>query len=127
MSGYAGAGQAVLIRETEQKTFFANEALAVGELSAAFELSRITSMYYPWGFSVEIGFTGAPGTFEIDVMGADTDASTNYVKLGSITAVNTSNVGRFDALTYWPRYVALSVATFPNAATVKVTAAKLTR
>ena len=127
MSGYAGAGQAKLINMSEQKLFFANESVTVGELSVAYELSRATSTYYPWGFSVEIGFSGVPGSISIDVVGSDTDDPNNFVKLGSITAVNATNVGRFEGLTYYPRYVALLITTFANSATVKVMVAKLTR
>jgi hypothetical protein len=127
MSGYAGAGQAGLCRSSEQQWFWQNETLAVGELSVGWQLQRVTSMYYPWGFAVEVQFTAAPGAFEIDVMGAETDAQGNYVKLGSITAVNSSNVGRFDNVTsYYPRYVALYVTSLTNASTVKVSA-KVTR
>ena len=122
MPGYAGAGQAKLINPTEQKVFWAAETISVGELSLAWELARQTSMYYPWGFSVEVQFSGSPGVFEIDVMGADTDMAANFVKIGSITAVNAGFVGRADfsngGATYaWPRYIALSVVTFPNAVT----------
>jgi hypothetical protein len=114
MSGYAGAGQAKLLSLSAQGFCFAAETVAVGELSLAFELQRPTSTYYPWGFAVEIQCSASPGTFEIDVMGAETDASANFVKLGSITAVNSTFVGRFDTVAFFPRYVALYVATWPN-------------
>jgi len=69
-----------------------------------------------------VQFSGAPGTFEIDVMGAETDNGApspgNYVKIGTITAVNASNVGRFDTVSLYPKYVALYVTTLPNAVTI---------
>jgi len=126
MSGYAGDGQAKLLNVTQQGYFWASETVTVGELSIGFELSRTTSMYYPWGFAVEVQFSGNPGTFEIDIMGAETDAKNNYVKLGSITATNATFVGRFEGLTYYPRYVALYVTSLGNAGTVSVSG-KVTR
>jgi hypothetical protein len=126
MPGYPGSGLAKLLSMSQQAYFFANELVSLGELSTAFELQRVTSTYYPWGFAVEVAFSGPPGTFEIDVMGAETDAAANYDKLGSITAVNAGNVGRFEGLTYYPRYVALLVVALGNAATISVTA-KVTR
>jgi len=129
MPAYSGINQAALLRENKQVFCWKNEVVAAsaatGSLSVAFQLERVRSVSYPWGFSVEVAFTdattglpSAPGAFEVDVMGADTDNPNYYIKIGSITAVNAFNVGRFDGigsnLTY-PKYVALYMKTLGNA------------
>jgi len=131
MGAYEGSNQAKLVRENSQTFLWHNDIVpasaTVGSLSKAVQLERVRSVSYPWGFSVEVSFSAAPGTFEIDVMGADTDNSNYYIKIGSITAVNAFNVGRFDcigtALVY-PKYVAVYMKTLGNAVTVS---AQLTR
>jgi hypothetical protein len=115
MPGYQGINQAVLLRENSQKFFWQNEVVPAGELSVAFQLERVRSVSYPWGFSVEVAFLGVPGAFEVDIVGADTDNPNYYIKIGSIVAVNAFGVGRFDcigtALVY-PKYVACLMKTF---------------
>lgn len=131
MPGYAGVGQAKLLRENSQIFLWQNETIAasaaVGSLSLAVQLERVRSVSYPWGFSVEVFFNAIPGAFEVDVMGSDTDNPNYFNKIGSITAVNAFNVGRFDGigpnLTY-PKYVALYMKTLGNAVIVT---AQLTR
>lgn len=126
MPGYSGVNQATLLRENRQVFCWQNEIIAAGlvaplGLSVAFQLERVRSVSYPWGFSVEVFFGAAPGAFEVDVMGADTDDPRYYIKIGSIIAVNAFNVGRFDGigsnLTY-PKYVALYMKTLGNAVAV---------
>ena len=130
MPAYAGINQATLLRENKQVFCWQNEVVpagATGSLSLAFQLERVRSVSYPWGFSVEVAFASAPGPFEIDIMGADTDNANYYIKLGSISAVNTSNVGRFDGVgtnLFYPKYVALYMKTLGNAVAVT---AQLTR
>ena len=78
-------------------------------------------MSYPWGFSVEVSFSGAPGAFEVDIMGADTDNPNYFNKIGSIIAVNSNNVGRFDCIgttLVYPKYVALYMKTLGNSINV---------
>lgn len=132
MPNYAGVNQAQLLHENRQVFCWQNEVIAAssatGSLSLAFQLERVRSVSYPWGFSVEVAFTSpttglpaAPGTFEVDVMGADTDDFNYYISLGTIVAVNAFDVGRFDcigtALKY-PKYVALYMKTLGNAVAV---------
>lgn len=125
MPGYAGVGQAKLLRENSQIFLWQNESIAasaaVGSLSLAVQLERVRSVSYPWGFSAEVAFSGAPGTFEVDVMGSDTDNPNYFNKIGSIIAVNAFNVGRFDGigpnLTY-PKYVAFYMKTLGNSVLV---------
>ena len=129
MPGYAGTAQATLLRENSQAYLFNNELVAVGELSVAYELARINRSSYPWGLSFEVVFSASPGTFEIDIVGANNDLAANYLLLtsGNITSASGSTVtgafvARYDMPTnVWPKYVAAYVKTFPNAATVKVT------
>jgi hypothetical protein len=125
MSGYAGTGQATLLRESQQKFLWQNEAVAVDTLSVAYELARINRSFYPWGLSFEATFSSAPGAFEIDIMGANNDIAANFISLGTIVAVNSTFVGRWDMPPgLWPRYVAGFMKTLTNAAalvTVQVT------
>lgn len=123
MSAYAGINQAALLRENKQVFCWQNEVVpagaTTGSLSVAFQLERVRSVSYPWGFSVEVAFGSAPGTFEIDVMGADTDNPNYFIKIGTINAVNAFNVGRFDCIgttLVYPKYVALYMKTLGNAA-----------
>ncbi len=130
MPFYTSNGQAQLIHSNQTLTLI-NTSDGVptasapnGALSVAFQLDRISGAYYPWGFAVEVAFSGPPGTFEIDVMGAETDTRNNYCKLGSISAVNANNAGRFEGLTYYPKFVAINTTTLTNAVTMT---ARLTR
>ena len=116
MPSYPGNGLAAPLAYTKQGIFWQGETVPVnaaqGSLSTAFMLQRVDSAFYPC----------APGTFEIDVMGAETDNGApspgNYVKIGSIATVNASNVGRFETTALYPKYVALYVLTLPNAVTI---------
>ncbi len=124
MPNYTSNGHAGLLYENQQQFFWNNETVAAGTLSIGCQVRRVLNGFYPWGFAVEVQFSAAPGTFELDIMGAETDLKGNYVKLGSISAVNSSNVGRFDTTTYFPKYVAANMTTLAN---VVNTTAKITR
>ena len=43
-------------------------------LTSAFQLERISRSFYPWGASIEVWFSGDPGAFKIDLMGANDDS-----------------------------------------------------
>ena len=88
MPSYAGTGQAQLLYENTQKYLWQNETVATSTLSLAYELRRVLSTFYPWGLSFEVIFSGNPGTFEIDIMGANNDIAVNYVQIGTITVTN---------------------------------------
>ena len=125
MPNYTTSGQAKLLRDNTQGICWANESVTAPQLSVAFLLERINRSYYPWGLSFEVQFSGAPGTFEIDLMGANTDAVGNYIQIGNITTVNGSNVGRWDMPSnIWPKYVAGYVKTLTNAVNVTLTVTK---
>ena len=128
MPGYAGVGKATLLRENRQVFCWQNDTVPAsstnGSLSVAYQLERVRSVSYPWGFSVEVAFSGNPGAFEVDVMVADTDNPAYFVQWTNITQVNSFNVGRVDVLNSWAKYVALYMKTLTNAVTVT---AQLTR
>jgi hypothetical protein len=115
MPGFKGTGQATLLRENQQVYLWQAETVVAGSLSIAFELARITGAFYPWGMSFELVFSAAPGTFEIDIMGANNDLAANYVSLGTISTVNANDVGRWDmSSNLWPKYVAAFMKTLTN-------------
>jgi len=119
MPGFAGTGQAALLRGNQQVFLWQNESGITGRLSLAFELARVNRSFYPWGLSFEVVFSGAPGVFEIDIMGANNDIARNYISLGTITAVNTANVGRWDMDShFWPKYVAGFVKSLGSAVNI---------
>ena len=118
MPAYPGPGLAAPLAYTKQGLFWTGETVPTtypGSLSTAFQLQRVDANSYPWGFAVEVQFQGSPGAFEVDVMGAETDAPQNYIKIGSITAVASlvagNYVGRFDTTALYPKYVALNMTT----------------
>lgn len=118
MAGYAGVGQAKLLRENSQVFLWEGDAVpasaAVGSLSLAVQLERVRSVHYPWGFSVEVAFSGDPGDFEVGVMVADTDNPNYFIEWTNITQVNAFNVGRVDVLNSWAKYVAIYMKTLGN-------------
>lgn len=119
MPNYTGPGQAELLRDNRQAYLWNNEAVNTGTLSIAFQLERINRSFYPWGASFEAVFAGIPGAFEIDIMAANNDSRENYVQIGTIVAVNSFNVGRFDMPSnIWPKYVAGFVKTLGNVVNV---------
>lgn len=130
MGAYEGTGRAKLLRENQQAFLWNDESVPAGvatSLSKAFQLERVRSVYYPWGFSVEVAFSGAPGTFAVNIMVSDTDNANNYINIGNISEVNATNVGRFDAIgtnAVYPKYVAVYMSSLTN--DVNVTA-QLTR
>jgi len=126
MPAYPQGGLAKLLRGNQQGFMFNNELVIVGEFSVAFQLERISHSAYPWGASFEAIFSANPGTFEIDIMGANVDQLANYNLLGSITATNNATsgawVGRYDmASNLWPKFVLGYINKFPSFATVQVT------
>lgn len=126
MPPYPGNSLATLLRDNKQGFLWHNATVPVnaaqGSLSHAFQLERNRSAY-PWGVSFEVWFSGAPGAFEIDIVGANDDIGSpspgRYVVLGNITVVNASNVGRWDMPSnMWPKFVAGFVKTLTNPVTV---------
>lgn len=118
MPGYAGVGQAKLLRENTQVFLWQMDTVSasspVGSLSLAVQLERVRSVHYPWGFSVEVAFSGNPGAFEVGIMVADTDNPNYFIQWTNITQVNAFNVGRADVLNSWAKYVAIYMKTLGN-------------
>ena len=113
---YPGAGQATLLRTNHQAKAWAGERTPASIASVAFELERINRTFYPWGFAVEVAFSGNPGTFVLDVQGAETDTDANYITLAAIAnaQMNSGYVARGDYTTYFPKFVRLYTHTLPN-------------
>lgn len=117
MPNYPGSGKATIIDVNSQKLFWDNERVGAAQASVAFQLSRIHHGFYPWGAAIEIQFSGAPGTFQVDIQGSETDKNECYIKLATtsiINAVNGSNVGRYDLVNLFPKFIRLYTTTFPN-------------
>ena len=116
---YPGPGQASLINAGHQYYAWNNQAVPASTASVAFLLERQKSSSYPFGAGFEVAFSGAPGAFEIDIQGAETDQDANFVKLGAITSVNASNVGRYDLPpSQFPKFVRLFVSSLTNAVNI---------
>ena len=127
MSAYPGNGLANLIGVNRQVYLWDQSSVPVktspGSLSQAVQVARLDNASYPWGLSFECWFSGDPGAFEIDIMGANVDIGYptpgHYIQLGSITAVNSAFVGRWDMPSYvWPKYVAAYLKTLTNAVNI---------
>ena len=122
MPGYAGNGQAKLLNTNSQAMLFSGETLnTVPAASVAFQLSRPTSMYYPWGASFEIWFSGNPGAFEVDVQTADIDADMHYCTISALNsgaALNANYVGRIELPNFWAKFVRVYVKTLTNSVLV---------
>lgn len=111
MPAWAAGGSYLLNANSQRQVWIATDNIAANSASLSVLLERQKAAAYPWGFAVQIAFTTAPGTFDIEVQGSETDDDASYVKLASITSANSSNVGRGDYLTYYPKYVRLFVRT----------------
>ncbi len=123
MPQYSGPGQATLIHQGDQKYLFSNETVFVGESSVAYLIDRNPGIFYPWGMSFDIAFSGAPGTCEIDVQTADIDQDSHYVSIANLqtAALNSGYVGRIELPSFYARYTRVKVVSFANYATVTLT------
>ena len=133
MPPYPGNNLAQMLQNNRQVYLWENEIIpasaSVGSLSVAFQVWKVNQSFYPYGISFEAWFDGAPGAFEIDILGANQDLGYpnpgHYVQLGNITAVNGSNVGRWDMPSnMWPKYVAAYMKTLTNAVAVTLQVTK---
>lgn len=111
---YPGSGQAHLLNANHQYFLFQNQRVIGGLKSVAVELSRITQQAYPFGAAIQVQFSGAPSTFNIDVEGAEDDVDSNYVQITTISTVNGSNVGRASIGFTYPKFVRVNVTTITN-------------
>lgn len=92
-----------------------------GGVSASSRLAIGTQAGSPGGFSVTGFFSGAPGTFEIDVQVSDVDSDTQYQTCanGNITSVDsTNNTFHFDGSTVLTTFVRLLMRSRTNSVAV---------
>jgi len=127
MPGYSGNGRANLLAANRQEYMWQSEIVSAGvypgSLSVAYLLERLPNQYYPWGAAFEVMFSGNPGAFEIDIVGANIDQAQNYIQLGTITTANSYvsgyYTGRWDMPSnMWVKYVAAYMKTLTNAVNV---------
>ncbi len=112
--GFYVNAQARLLNAGHQYYLFQNTRALATQASVAVELERQKSNFYPWGAAIQVNFSGAPGTFEIDVEGAETDIDGAYVSIVTIIAVNASNYGRASVGFTYPKYIRVKVVTLTN-------------
>jgi hypothetical protein len=124
MSGYAGTGQATLLRQNQQVALFQQAANIVGRASVALQLETQRNSF-PWGVSLQIYFTDAngnpadPGAFVVDVQASDLDTDAQYSTISAWPAdgtLNASFVGRIELPGFYARYIRVFVASLANPA-----------
>ena len=98
-------------------------------LSATFKSAQVALQHTYVGaqqrLSVEIVFSGAPGTFTLNLQTADTDADANYVNEGTaISSVSAGNVARLEVPQVAANFARLAFTALQNSvtATAKITA-----
>ena len=111
---YPGPGQAQLLHVNQQAYLFQATRALAGKKSIAVELERGNRGFYPWGAAIQVEFSGAPGTFEIDIEASEDDKEATYVSIVTITAVNSSNAGRAAIGFTWPKFVRANVVALTN-------------
>jgi|SRR5580765_4740056 len=123
---YPGSGRAALLRPGNYIYVLQNQVLVSGQASIAFQLERTKSgFYYPIGFSLEISFAGAPGTFEVDLQTSDTDQDAFFCTAAILNgSLNANNVGRIEWTNYWALFGRVLVKTITNAVAITVKATR---
>ena len=119
MPFWPGNAKAGLINANGQVFLFNNERVfsnaqksSIGVLLARGQQAQGG---FPFQFAIELSFASAPGAFEVDVQGSETDTDASYVLLGTaITAVNANNYARFEGVNFYPRFVRVNVKTLTN-------------
>lgn len=112
---YPGPGQGKLLNANHQYYAWQYNFVESNSASVAFQLSRIKSAAYPWGFAIEVYFSGDPGAFELQVQGAEIDQESSYCQLGSsITTVDADYSNRADYKMYYPKFVRVYLKTITN-------------
>jgi len=117
---YPASGKATLLNANGQAFVFNNERVGAGTLNKAsigvlLARGQQAQGGFPFEFAVELSFSAAPGVFEVNVQGSETDTDGSYCLLGTaITAVNGSNYARFEGVNFYPRFVRVFVKTLTN-------------
>ncbi len=114
-NSYPGAGLAQLMNPNVQAIIWNNQRIAATTASAAVQLERQKSAYYPPGVSFELAFSGNPGTFRVDIQTSDTDQDSSYVTVNQITAnLNASNATRLERPDIYATFVRALIVTLTN-------------
>jgi len=130
MPGYAGSGQAVLIRSGQQVFLFQQETGVVGKASIALLLERIPHAFASAnGVSLQASFTNVngtpadPGAFEIDLQTSDLDQDVQYCNASAWkpTTLNANFVGRVE-ISFYARYARVFVKSMTNSVYLTVLA-----
>lgn len=111
---YPGTAKAQLLHINQQAILLQRTRITAGQASIAVQLERVKSSFYPWGGAAQVEFSGAPGTFEIDIEASEDDREVSYVSIVTIVAVNSNNVGRCAFGYTWPKFVRAKVVTLTN-------------
>jgi hypothetical protein len=102
---------------------------SVAEASIAFTLPQATGVGTLAAVVFELLFGGAPGSFEMDIQEADTDADAFYIMptpaAYKITAVNANQIARSDILTWGGRFGRVYFPTLTNDVLVTVRATRV--
>lgn len=75
----------------------------------------------PKSYSIRYSFSGAPGTYVLEVQHADVDTDADYVTMQTSSSVvlNTSNAGRIEMTLIQTRWVRLFMSALANSVTVQ--------
>lgn len=123
---YAGSGKATLLRPGQYLYLLQSQLITAPQTTIAFQIERTKSgFFYPIGFSLEISFSGAPGTFEVDLQTSDTDQDAYYCKAAVLNGgLNSNNVGRIEWTNYWALFARANIVTLTNAVNVTIKATR---
>ena len=136
MPPYPGNGLAAPLPMNRKVYLWQNETVPAGSfpgsLSVSYQPDRVPNVSYPWGLSFELSFSASPGTFSVDILGANTDSPQYYIPLATITQASPTGetqiggfVWRYDmASNMWPMYVAAYMKTLTNSVLVTMTATR---
>lgn len=112
---WPGNTKAELLHVNQQAYLLRATRIVAGQASIAVQIERGNRGFYPWGLGIQVEFSGAPGTFDIELAGSEDDRDVSYVNMVQINAVNANNVGRGAlGVTNWPKYVRANVVSLTN-------------
>jgi hypothetical protein len=119
------AGPVVAVQPGQVVTLWSAETPTPGNgTTAASQQVALTLPVGQGGFAIDGKFSGAPGTFEVDVQVAAVDADTNYqtVSNGNVTSVDsTNNTFHFDGTLVKAKFVRLLMRTRTNSVSITAT------
>jgi hypothetical protein len=109
------AATAPVVEQGRPSTVWSAEAVSNGGKSQQVSFHR---RELPGTCSVEVEFSGDPGAFSIDLQTADTDADKYYVTKTTLSAVNSSFVGRLEVPQIVAKFARLVLVSKANAVNV---------